>query len=222
MAGGDDTTEKRRRHAAAIRHRSNQPNAARRPSQWPRRALPNVPKRLRDNGWIMKVGAPAGTLTGPSKPPTGNEVNLQMAPPAVETVAGRRRRSPRSRAAAGTTALPLLGDAADRPPARVSQDPGRMRRPLHLLHHPAAPAEPVEQAGRRRGRGGQRGSSRPVTSRLVLTGIFLGAYGQPTALRRRRPAGRRLDTARGSLVDALCTRVPGLRRSASPASSPAT
>jgi threonylcarbamoyladenosine tRNA methylthiotransferase MtaB len=43
---------------------------------------------------------------------------------------------------------------------------------------------------------------------LVLTGIFLGAYGQPTALRRRQPAGGHL----GALVDALCTRVPGLRR----------
>lgn len=44
---------------------------------------------------------------------------------------------------------------------------------------------------------------------LVLTGIFLGAYGQSTALRRRQPAGR---SPLASLVDALCTQVPGLRR----------
>jgi threonylcarbamoyladenosine tRNA methylthiotransferase MtaB len=45
---------------------------------------------------------------------------------------------------------------------------------------------------------------------IVLTGIFLGAYGQPTALRRRQPQS----TAKpiGELLDALCTRVPGLRR----------
>jgi threonylcarbamoyladenosine tRNA methylthiotransferase MtaB len=45
---------------------------------------------------------------------------------------------------------------------------------------------------------------------IVLTGIFMGAYGQPTALRRRQPqaTGKPL----GELVDALCTRVPGLKR----------
>jgi threonylcarbamoyladenosine tRNA methylthiotransferase MtaB len=45
---------------------------------------------------------------------------------------------------------------------------------------------------------------------IVLTGIFLGAYGQGTALRRRQGGS----TARplGELVQALCTRVPGLRR----------
>ena len=45
---------------------------------------------------------------------------------------------------------------------------------------------------------------------IVLTGIFLGAYGQPTALRRRQPH----DTGKplGQLVDALCKQVRGLRR----------
>ncbi|MDB5354904.1 MAG: mtaB [Phycisphaerales bacterium] len=45
---------------------------------------------------------------------------------------------------------------------------------------------------------------------IVLTGIFLGAYGQPTALRRRQPHGT--DKPLSALIDALCTRVPGLRR----------
>lgn len=45
---------------------------------------------------------------------------------------------------------------------------------------------------------------------IVLTGIFLGAFGQTTALRRRQPADRRAPLA--NLVDALCTSVPGLRR----------
>jgi MiaB/RimO family radical SAM methylthiotransferase len=45
---------------------------------------------------------------------------------------------------------------------------------------------------------------------IVLTGIFLGAYGQATALRRRQgtASGERL----GQLVEALCTRVAGLGR----------
>src|SRR5581483_9345929 len=45
---------------------------------------------------------------------------------------------------------------------------------------------------------------------IVLTGIFLGAYGQPTALRRRQS----IETAKplGDLVEALCTQVRGLHR----------
>jgi threonylcarbamoyladenosine tRNA methylthiotransferase MtaB len=43
---------------------------------------------------------------------------------------------------------------------------------------------------------------------IVLSGIFLGAYGQFTALRRRQQHG----SALGDLVTALCTRVRGLRR----------
>jgi threonylcarbamoyladenosine tRNA methylthiotransferase MtaB len=45
---------------------------------------------------------------------------------------------------------------------------------------------------------------------LVLTGIFLGAYGQPTALRRRQDHASRAPIA--ELIDGLCTRVRGLRR----------
>ena len=45
---------------------------------------------------------------------------------------------------------------------------------------------------------------------IVLTGIFLGAYGQPTALRRRQPQS----TAKplGKLINAICVNTPGLRR----------
>jgi threonylcarbamoyladenosine tRNA methylthiotransferase MtaB len=46
---------------------------------------------------------------------------------------------------------------------------------------------------------------------IVLTGIFLGAYGHETALRRRQTdANDSISLAR--LVDALCTKVPGLQR----------
>lgn len=45
---------------------------------------------------------------------------------------------------------------------------------------------------------------------LVLTGIFLGAYGQETALRRRQVKADHRSLAEA--VESLCTRVPGLRR----------
>lgn len=46
---------------------------------------------------------------------------------------------------------------------------------------------------------------------IVLTGIFLGAYGHETALRRRQGSdGYSNSLAR--LIDALCTKVPGLGR----------
>lgn len=45
---------------------------------------------------------------------------------------------------------------------------------------------------------------------LVLTGIFVGAYGQATALRRRQDTGPTTPLAR--LVETLCLDVPGLRR----------
>jgi threonylcarbamoyladenosine tRNA methylthiotransferase MtaB len=43
---------------------------------------------------------------------------------------------------------------------------------------------------------------------LILTGIFLGAFGQPTALRRRQTESSKL----AALIDALCTEVPNLVR----------
>lgn len=44
---------------------------------------------------------------------------------------------------------------------------------------------------------------------IVLTGIFLGAFGQPTALRRRQSSDRK---PLAELIDVLCTHVPGLLR----------
>jgi threonylcarbamoyladenosine tRNA methylthiotransferase MtaB len=45
---------------------------------------------------------------------------------------------------------------------------------------------------------------------IVLTGIFLGAYGHATALRRRQAPDAALPL--GELIEALCARVGGLRR----------
>jgi MiaB/RimO family radical SAM methylthiotransferase len=53
---------------------------------------------------------------------------------------------------------------------------------------------------------------------IVLTGVFLGAYGQPTALRRRQSSLKGVqseapaDISLGNLIEALCTRVPRLHR----------
>lgn len=47
---------------------------------------------------------------------------------------------------------------------------------------------------------------------LVLTGIFLGAYGRHTALRRRQTGDTASKSPLAGLVEALCTRVPGLGR----------
>lgn len=59
----------------------------------------------------------------------------------------------------------------------------------------------VEEAGRLVASGHQE---------IILSGIFLSAYGRETALRRRQPKEDALPL--GDLITALCTRVPGLRR----------
>jgi len=59
----------------------------------------------------------------------------------------------------------------------------------------------VEEAGRLVASGHQE---------IILSGIFLSAYGRDTALRRRQPKTSSLPL--GDLITALCTRVPGLRR----------
>ena len=47
---------------------------------------------------------------------------------------------------------------------------------------------------------------------LVLTGIFLGAYGHPTALRRRQPQSITHHSPLITLINALCTQIPDLHR----------
>jgi MiaB/RimO family radical SAM methylthiotransferase len=47
---------------------------------------------------------------------------------------------------------------------------------------------------------------------IVLTGIFLGAYGHQTALRRRQSIIPITASPLARLVHALCTKVPGMRR----------
>jgi threonylcarbamoyladenosine tRNA methylthiotransferase MtaB len=142
-----------------------------------------------DDGWNEQAQAPAGELTQTSK----------------ASVAG----AVKEKSARGVTGLPVLHDhQMGRQRAFLKVQDGcdahctyciipTLRRTLW-----SKPVEAgVEEARALVGAGHVE---------LVLTGIFLGAYGQPTALRRRQPV--RDAQPIGELVAALCTRVPGLRR----------
>jgi threonylcarbamoyladenosine tRNA methylthiotransferase MtaB len=108
-----------------------------------------------------------------------------------------------------TTTLPLLGDhQSDRQRAHLKIQDGCDAHCTYCIIPQLRPTlesksidDAVEEARRLIDSGHVE---------LVLTGIFLGAYGQPTALRRRQPR----DTAKplAELIESLCTRVPGLRR----------
>lgn len=153
------------------------------------------PQSEKNNGWMMKAWTGAGQLTPIIKTETANPVNENS-----------RQTNPKR---IGTHALPLL----DR------RQPGRQRAFLKIQDgcdahctyciipklRPTLWSKPIEAAVREAGDLVTAGHVE-----IVLTGIFLGAYGQPTALRRRqtRPAPNTL----AQLIDALCTRVDGLQR----------
>ncbi|HZL35579.1 MAG TPA: MiaB/RimO family radical SAM methylthiotransferase [Tepidisphaeraceae bacterium] len=145
-----------------------------------------------DGGWMMKAQAPVGQLTSAIEPNIRSRVNENSHGEVI-----------------GARSLPLLD----------SRQPGRQRGLLKIQDgcdahctyciipklRPALSSKSVESAVREAGALVAAGHLE-----IVLTGIFLGAYGQPTALRRRqsRPTGEPL----GELIEALCTRVPGLKR----------
>jgi MiaB/RimO family radical SAM methylthiotransferase len=146
---------------------------------------------LADDGWISEAGTPAGRLTQINKARIRPIVNENLV---------------------GTTRLPVLGThQAGRQRAFLKiQDgcdahctyciipslrPGLWSKPIETV---VDEAKALVDAGH---------------VEIVLTGIFLGAYGQPTALRRRQPvSGATQRSPLGELIAALCTRVPGLRR----------
>jgi MiaB/RimO family radical SAM methylthiotransferase len=173
----------------------------------------HAPKSSGDNGWMMEVGAPAGTLNAPNKPSHRNDVNGNLAgkvPPGSFTPLVRQVARAATVAPAGTTALPVLGDRqSGRQRAYLKVQDGCDAHCTYCIIprlRPTLWGKPVDVAIEE--------ATRLVAAghvELVLTGIFLGAYGQPTALRRRQPHGTD-NTPLGRLVEALCTRVPGLRR----------
>lgn len=163
-------------------------------SQWGRRHTNEpLPEPSGNDGSIIEAGAPVGSITTSHSKPG----NLQ----AVKEI-------PRG-SGLGTITLPLLGE----------HQTGRQRALLKLQDGCDAhctyciipqlrptlwskpPSDVVDEARRLVDSGHVE---------IVLTGIFLGAYGQPTALRRNQPEQRVHPLAR--LIDALCSQVPGLRR----------
>lgn len=158
-------------------------------------AFDRPPDSTTETGWMMEAGSGAGECTkliGTKSVDIVNEnPNTQYA-----------------KLLTGANSVPLLGEA----------QPGRRRAFLkvqdgcdaHCTYciiprlrpalHSKSPGDAVEEARRLVDAGHVE---------IVLTGIFLGAYGQPTALRRRQAVG---SSPLAGLVDTLCTKVPGLKR----------
>ncbi len=183
----------------------------------PQSALPG------DNGWIDKKDVatqPAGSLTHVSKPIVSVEVNgipiSNQDQPETDSIHQRTKHALGARPASastratGTTTLPIL----------TQRQPGRQRAVLKVQDGCDAHctyciiprlrstlwSKPIDDAVHE--------ATQLVAAghvELVITGIFLGAYGQPTALRRRQPASSDR-TPLAHLIEALCTRVPGLHR----------
>ena len=169
-------------------------------------------KTAQDNEWMILASAPAVDSIGANdnKASRGGEVNDKIENKSDEAT---ERRSDEGgwegEARPGTHALPLL-DSRQTSHQRAFlkiQDgcdahctyciiptlrPGLWSKPVDAV---------VEEAQRLVAVG---------HAELVLTGIFLGAYAQPTALRRRQ--GGAMGKPLAQLLDALCTRVRGLRR----------
>ncbi|MDB5331952.1 MAG: mtaB [Phycisphaerales bacterium] len=167
----------------------------------------------KDKGWMIEAGTPVGLITNSIEPKASVTVN--------QNLAGNRQTNVRDGgrglvelfvkgvAAAGTTALPLLGQRqSGRQRAFLKIQDGCDAHCTYCIIPSLRPnlwSKPVADAV-------QEANALVAAGHveIVLTGIFLGAYGQPTALRRRQPQGT--DKPLAALIDALCTRVPGLRR----------
>jgi MiaB/RimO family radical SAM methylthiotransferase len=170
------------------------------PGQSPKPLVEPPPELLGDDGWMTEAGTPAGVRTDRSKAETSEKVNLQIYALSVD---------PQPKIPRGTTRLPLLGERqTGRQRAFLKVQDGCDAHCTYCIIprlRPAPWSKPVEDVVEE--------AKRLVAAghvEIVLTGVFLSAYGHATALRRRRAPGGTEPLAQ--LVDALCTRVPGLRR----------
>lgn len=164
------------------------------------------PGRWRNDEWMSEAGTPAGSRTAQSKADSPEKVNLQIYALSVEAGSENPRR------AVGTTRLPVLGERqSGRQRAFLKVQDGCDAHCTYCIIprlRPVLWSKPVDDAVEEARRLVAAGHVE-----IVLTGVFLSAYGQATALRRRRHllhSPRR--EALGELVESLCTRVPGLRR----------
>jgi threonylcarbamoyladenosine tRNA methylthiotransferase MtaB len=168
------------------------------------------PEQYGDDGWIEQVGLPAPADTTGSKAGSAEKVKLQIYALSVDPQPEIPTRHADFFPSPGTTRLPQLGDRqTGRQRAFLKVQDGcdahctyciipRLRRTV--WSKPVRDA--VEEAKRMVAAGHVE---------VVLTGVFLSAYGHGTALRRRRSNDRSPEPL-AELVEALCTRVPDLRR----------
>lgn len=154
----------------------------------------------KDNKWMIQAGAPAGLRTKGIKPSGGLQVNQNL----VESA----RFSTGLADLSGTTSLSVLSahqTGLQRAVLKV-QDGCDAHCTYCIIPslRPRLWSKPIDDAVEE-----AKALVAAGHYEIVLTGIFLGAYGQATALRRRQAAS---DTSIARLIEALCTRVPGLHR----------
>lgn len=154
----------------------------------------------KDNKWMIQAGAPAGLRTTGIKPSAALQVNQNL----VESV----RFSAGLADQPGTTSLPVLSahqSGLQRAVLKV-QDGCDAHCTYCIIPQlrPRLWSKPIDQAVEE-----AKALVAAGHCEIVLTGIFLGAYGQATALRRRQTPS---DTSLVHLIEALCTRVTGLCR----------
>jgi len=154
-----------------------------------------------NNGWMSQAGTSGSQLTSDIKPSGGLQVNRNFVE--ITPSCGDLPKSP------GTFSLPQLdGRQPHRQRAMLKVQDGCDAHCTYCIIPTLRPnlwsksiEAVVEEAKALVAAGHQE---------IVLTGIFLGAYGQSTALRRRQP--REGSKPIGKLVRGLCERVSGLRR----------
>jgi threonylcarbamoyladenosine tRNA methylthiotransferase MtaB len=162
------------------------------------------PESMRNEGWMKEAGTPAGLIdqSVPIKPSHSVSVKRKLEEDEKES-SSEVRISRR-----GMVTLPVLSDRQDgHQRAFLKVQDGCDAHCTYCIIPQLRPtlwSKPIEEAvqeARRLVDAGHR--------EIVLTGIFLGAYGQATALRRRQ--GGQTAGPLGELIDSICTRVPELR-----------
>jgi MiaB/RimO family radical SAM methylthiotransferase len=186
------------------------------------------------NGWIKQAGSGAGDRTSDNRTKSlqiVNEISARQRSDSQHDLddsnvawpsrpwerfssasAATTGEAPVPRAAAitfrGTNSLPLLGERqTGRQRAFLKVQDGCDAHCTYCIIpklRPSLYSKPIDEVV------GE--AQRMVASghvEIVLTGIFLGAYGQPTALRRRQPNGL---APLAQLIESLCTKVTGLKR----------
>ncbi len=154
----------------------------------------SLPEPVGDEGWIIQAGTPAAEFTVSNKPHASILVNGKVAKKQSNLI--------------GTSTLPLLGEH------QTMHQRGFLKIQdgcdAHCTYciipnlRPKLWSKPIQDV---------ISETRALVDaghrEIVLTGIFLSAYGQATALRRRQTEQR---NPLGALIERLCEEVAGLLR----------